>query len=568
MTKHRTRRERGTVAVVVALSATMIFALCALAVDLGSAFARKRDIQTQADLATLAAAAQLPYSASTKSAIELAATKYAISNEVAGQDATTWNFADADRTNGYIEYVGANKLRLFAPKSQVDFWLAPVAGLPNGMDVSALAAAEILSPGRALPFYVSTTCGWGEQTILDQTAGPSLPPGYSPTLVPTSTATANSSIASIDPMGADLNETPPVQIEVTAEGTGPNPLNGVNGVGFTTEDGDHDVVDVSPSGRSVLVTVPSTTVLATEAVWWVRLREGNASNRKWSASSNAKPFIVGDPDSEVPAAECDSKTSGNFGSLDLSRDDVAQPSRYLVENMAQGVQHDFDKYPSTPVVPCAGQAVAVTDAGTPVEGRRLNCLETDTGSDLAQKATDAFITGTPFPSPGRLDQPTASGCSPEEGDEKRRLEEISSETEINDDVLSCFLPPDVTVGDVTGQNIAAEHKFKISPDIFLSPRFFWIPVLTADPSSGGSSSYPIVDFRAVFITEQPDSATVDEPAAEPGNGIIMSGNGKQIEKIRVRALNPLALPESTVGLGDDNTVDYLGTGTKIIRLVE
>lgn len=566
MKRTRSRREQGTVAVVVAMSATMIFALCALGVDLGSAFARKRDIQTQADLATLAAAANLPHSAASEAAIESAATDYATQNEVAGQDTATWNFGDANQANGYIEYVGANKLRLFAPQSNVDFWLAPVAGLPDGMTVSAVAAAEIRSPGRSLPFYVSTTCGWEDQTILDQTSGAPIPPGYEPVLTPSSSPAATAEVASISPPSV-ANDTPAQNMAVTLSGNS----NNVNLVGFSREGvtvGGHFEATPVMSGNVATVVVPPEVLAADDTVWWVRVRQGNNKNAKWSASSNAKPFTVGTPTSTVPAAECDSKNSGNFGSLDLSRDDVSQPSRYLVENMAQGVQHDFDKYPGTPVVPCEGQAVAVTDSGTPVEGRSLNCLETDTGSDLAQKATDAFITGTSFPSPGRLREPTGDDCSPDGDDDERTLGEITGSPQINDDVLSCFLPAGVTVGEVTGQSIATPNKFTISPDIFLSPRFFWIPVLTADPASGGSSSYPIVDFRPVFITEQDDDATVGSPQAEPENGIIMSSNGKQIEKIRVRAINPLALPEFSVDLGDDDTVEYLGSGTKIVRLVE
>ena len=527
-------------------------------------FARKRDIQTQADLATLAAAAHLPHNAANDPAIYDAATKYAIKNEVGGQDTALWDFTDADTSNGFIQFDGKNKLRLFAPKSHVNFVLAPAAGLPDGMDVSAVAAAEIRSPGKGLPFYVSTTCGWGQQTILDQTSGPSLPPGPPPALTPTTAQAANVEIDTIDPTSVDVN---PGAVSMTITATSNNGMNNVNRVGFTREGGlGHEFVDVNGSGDTLIVSVPAA-VLSTEAVWWVRLRQGNQN--RWSDSSNAKPFVVGDPLGPAPTS-CDSKNSGNFGSLDLSRDDVNQPSRYLVENLAQGVQHDFDTYPGTPVTPCAGQPDAVVDSGTPVDGEQLNCLTTDTGSDLAQKATDAFITGTgsPLNSPPRLVKPTTTGCSPTGGSEEREMGDISGDPEINDDVLSCFLPAGVSVGAVTQATLDPSLKFSISKDIFDSPRFFWIPVLVADPSKGGSGSFAIVDFRAVFITDQPDGATSDSPMADPNNGVEMSSNGKQIEKIRVRAINPAALPEFSVDLGDGNTVDYLGSGTKIVRLVE
>lgn len=561
MTRSRSRRDRGTVAVVVALSATMIFALCALAVDMGSAFARKRDIQTQADLAVLAAAAKLPRSGN-EAAIALAATTYAGQNRVQGQNVLSWNFTDADRTNGFIEYVGENKLRLFAPQSQVDFFLAPVAGLPNGMKVSAAAAAEIRSPGRGLPFFVSQTCGWGLQTILDQTSGPTIPP-TPPSLSPSSSQDANTKIESISPQSVG---TSPPATSMTVTATTNNGMNGVNLVGFTTESGDHETVAVTGSGQSVTVGVPSG-VLGKTAVWWVRVREKVGSNDRWSSSDNAKPFVVGDPAAGIPAGSCDSKNSGNFGSLDLSRNDVGQPSRYLVENMAKGVQHDFTYYPKPypPPNPCSGQAAAVMDNGAPVEGRLLNCLTTDTGSDLAQKATDAFISGTAQGTPGRLRVNTATGCDPNGGNSQRTMSAMAGSPTINNDVLSCFLAPGVTVGDVTKPTGAPADA--VSAAIFDSPRFFWLPVLVTDPS-GGAGSYAIVEFRPVFITAQADNATKASPAAgpNPDNGITMSTNGKSIEKIKVRAINPNSLPGFSSSGG--STIAYLGVGTKIVRLVE
>lgn len=575
----REARERGTVAIVVAMSATMIFALCALAVDLGAAYARKRDIQTQADLAALAAGAHLPRSAASEATITAAATSYAVENEVAGQDTSTWNFADGDPSNGHIEYVGANKLRLFAPKSHVDFWLAPAAGLANGLDVSAIAAVELFSPGRSLPFFISTTCAWEDQTILDQTAGAEIPPSYVPVLSPTSDPPAGVRIESISPAATSLQTTETVTpVELTIRTTTGNGFRDVTKIGFTTEapTSTHvEIADLSISGDAAVVNVPET-VLKTEAVWWVRLLE--KSNRRgepdrWSAANNAKPFVVGDP-LGPPAGSCQSKNSGNFGSLQLSRDDVGQPSRFLVENMAQGIQHQLTQYPvprPTPPAGCAGESVAVVDSGTPDDSRQLNCLRTDMGSDLAQKATDAFITGTAQGTPPRLDaseKPTQAGCGPsgdgtEAGGDDRPIPALS--TTINNDVLSCFIEDGFDVGDVTSQHGAPANV--ISEDIFTSPRFFWIPVLVADPS-GGAGSYAIVDFRAVFITDQDDEGERDAPMASPDNGITMSSNGRQIEKIRVRAINPVSLPEYTADLGPDNTIPYLGSGTKIVRLVE
>ena len=560
MKQNRGNQDRGTVAVVVALSATLIFALCALGVDLGAGFARKRDIQTQADLAALAAAAKLPADLvddANNADIYAQATAYATKNEVGGQDTSLWDFSDDDATNGFIEFVGRNKLRLLAPKSHVNFVLAPAAGLPNGMDVSAVAAAEIRSPGKSLPFFVSTVCGWKAQTILDQTAGPSIPPTYVPTLSPTTSPAASASIDSISsspspvPAGAS-------SVSITVTGSTGSTFNDVIGVGFTTEAGDHFSWPVSETGKSVTFTVPGV-VLAKEAVWWVRLLEKGKKKDDpdlWSDSSNAKPFVVGSPEA-ADTPQCDSKKSGNFGSLDLSRSE-GNPSTRLVENMAQGIEHGFDYFPPPYPVPpagCAADPDAVMDAGSPVDGRLLNCLTTDTGSDLAKKATDALILGTAQGTPARLGataNPTTGNC----GTTDRMMTDMPGSPKINNDVLSCFITDGSTVGDISKKSGAPTHA--LSEAVFQSPRFFWIPVLSADPS-GGAGSYAIVDFRPVFITAQADGATKANPMVDPNNGIELAKNGKSVEKIKVRAINPASLPDFSPDLGD-KTIDYLGVG--------
>src|SRR6476469_1340369 len=52
----RRRDEVGSIAIIFALTVTMMFVLAALTVDLGSAFMQKRDRQKDTDLATLAGA--------------------------------------------------------------------------------------------------------------------------------------------------------------------------------------------------------------------------------------------------------------------------------------------------------------------------------------------------------------------------------------------------------------------------------------------------------------------------------------------------------------------------------
>ena len=55
-----TRRERGAVAIMVAILAAALLTMAALAVDLGNAWSRKRIVQTQVDVSALSAGHLLP----------------------------------------------------------------------------------------------------------------------------------------------------------------------------------------------------------------------------------------------------------------------------------------------------------------------------------------------------------------------------------------------------------------------------------------------------------------------------------------------------------------------------
>ena len=155
-------------AIVVALSALMLMAFGALAVDLGNAWARKRAIQTSADLAALAGAGGLP---STLDARRVA-IDYLRRNPVQGASLaactlTTWSTPcwdnDSDETNGEIEFfddtdndgrvefdanhdgnrvdteqvtsASATVIRVVPPGHKVDFGLAGAVGF-DSVDVT------------------------------------------------------------------------------------------------------------------------------------------------------------------------------------------------------------------------------------------------------------------------------------------------------------------------------------------------------------------------------------------------------------------------------------------------
>ena len=137
---------------------------------------------------------------------------------------------------------------------------------------------------------------------------------------------------------------------------------------------------------------------------------------------------------------------------------------------------------------------------------------------------------------------------------------------VNNDTLTCFfLSPTTHVSDVDADPTAGGYTGTtplISPDIYNSPRFAYVPVLNVQPANGGSKKYQIVDFRACFITDQPGSAIKGDGPATATNGFIMDSNG--VNSVQVIFLNPNALPVPPVANG---TINYVGSGPKVPILV-
>ena len=132
--------------------------------------------------------------------------------------------------------------------------------------------------------------------------------------------------------------------------------------------------------------------------------------------------------------------------------------------------------------------------------------------------------------------------------------------DLNDDVLSCFITGGHDVGDV----VAGVPEI-LSADILRSPRFFMLPVIPVQAANGASGAYPIVDFRPGFLTEESLAATNGNPGAVTGhNGVHFHSN--HVEKLNVVLFDEAALPETAPAVGGE--VDYIGSGTKVIVLVD
>src|SRR5690242_3090769 len=137
----RTRTERGAVAIVVALLSTVLFGVAAMAVDLGNAWARKREVQKQVDVSALSVGWLLPMHPDNKLAIanKVAAYFNDHANDVLGQSTVTGSqLINSLASDGEIAFQHEDgstctdncpQMRLLAPNARVATGLATVLGI-------------------------------------------------------------------------------------------------------------------------------------------------------------------------------------------------------------------------------------------------------------------------------------------------------------------------------------------------------------------------------------------------------------------------------------------------------
>ena len=605
------RHERGATAILFAIFATLFFTVAALGVDLGNAMTRKRDVQTQADLAALAGGAELPADAFTPAASDdpvLAVAKYLIKNRVYDDlgSVTIPAFGptdtDAERNAkinalatklvssipvdiaayGHVYYgsfdasgtfvPSKNVITVLAPHRRISFGLARVAGFDH-VDVRAKATAAIRSPGSvaAMPFYAYTGCDWGQQIISHSTQNPTAPDVANDSEKNDAALAAPSAAApNLSPNVVAIND---VSTTLSLAGTG---LDSVTRVGFFRGDASAPITIakgsfLSQSDTKITFTLSAApTVSSKTDTLYVRVEAPNKNKGlAWSAVSTSMAYLnVGDA-----TLFCnDGKSSGNFGSLTVARSDSNNSASggWLPLNIAKGL--DLPNVGVTLYDAAVNDDSCTNKDGNAVQSDQvrtdINCLVTDTGFPQ-NPATNGLITGvsgTP-PTAGRLTK-IDSGCSGDGvlGTPPTRAN-VAGVT-INNELLSCyFTNSTTTVAQVSNQSYNGDVV--ISPSIFSSPRFFWVPVLPKQASSG-KSSYPLIDFRAAFLTGENGAATRNHPA-DPAyywddsvtNGLVMDKN--HVDSFRVVFINPKALPPDSNG---GSPVDYTGSGTKLLFLID
>lgn len=568
----RVRDDRGAVAIVFALLATVFLGLAAIGVDLGNAMNRKKQNQTSADFAALAGAQKLP---STDDGT-LQAVADAINKNQPGSDGpdtcnadvypvTKDDLKDGDNTNGEVTFpAGDTRIRVVAPATRVQFGLAnALPGGPSDTCVQSVAEARIASGATGMaPYYATASCSTGPQVLKSDAGGPSIPFTV-PVLAHNDDSNGSALTGDLLPNQiavAPAGDPPNVGITVTGTNLG---ADRIDYVGFFNSDQTEPVkaVPTTQNASGLTVTVPNE-VQSVQDVWWVRVHQKatvppatalpNAD--KWSARSQARPLLVGDA-----TLSCDPESSsGNFGSIDVpwGGNDLDD----LEKNIRDGLR------PPTTLKAWSGTLPADDACNTHPDGiistepanggkENTNCVQTVTGLK-AKPAYDGYLQAPG----GKLRQDTSDTC--QDGPQNRPARvTMSLGQQVNDDRLSCFLKNDtLRLSDTTSYS---GNSSLFVPEIWESPRFTLVPILDHDPS--GKKWMPIVRFVPGFITDEVTGSRRNAPidSGQTENGLVLQHPDK-LRAIRVFFFDFDTLPNPPDGTA---LQDYIGVGKKIITLV-
>ena len=603
--RHKSRTERGVIAVMVALMATLLFACAALAVDLGNAWARKREVQKQVDVSALAAGWMLPMTSTNKTAIAVKVAEYLddSDNHALGQATiTAAQLINADAADGEIVFQNNDgtpctescpQMRVLAPVARVDFGLAGAIGISHA-DVQGTATVRVVSelPPRekALPFWLPSGCGYGP-TQADTTQGGTNQAEPTPaptTATPTPTATPTAT------------PTPEPRFQPDPGLVGTHVLDGaaitpVGYLGSTTVNG-YSVTGVSGSGIKKVTLraypptgtayvdfaaqttgdgalpafqVASSDVTNVPGDWWVYALAQKNNSFSYSSTHlvirvtggptpTATPTDTATPTATPTATEsgvpvgCIGQDRGNFGQLDSARAEGGTKQTRFARNLALGIDHTLVPY----VFPTGVHEQKQCDSpGSPLPGAQTddvsrngnNCIIGDTGND-GPKTYDGLIAGLGDGTPGRLE--VVNGATTCAG----RGALVMGGHTLNNDVLSCFLRNGASLSDIASPSGVTTAM--LDPAVIHSPRFVYLPVVYA--SDRAQKNYqPIRQFVPGFITDETQSTP-----ATSANGLDVNGNSVKV--LHVFTFNRDALPP----LEDSRTVDYdPGIGGAVVRLV-
>lgn len=572
--------DDGAVAILVAVLAVVLLGCAAISVDLGSAWARKRDAQTQADVSTISAAnwardaGVMPADQPTeKAAVRTKVAEYMLKsdNVITGQASVSQatlatRLGNGDTADGEVVFAAdGGSFEVMTPSAQVDFGLASVLG-QDKVDVQASAAIGMFSelPDRVdvLPFLLPSGCVYGPadaDTTNGNSGGGGNGGGTSggggsntngSSAGPGVLQSATQSFQSTDEDNShDQWSTETFTFRVVQNGNlekngGGKPV-GDPVVHFQFRDDASVKFTIpgewvsTPKNQQVWtfkITIEPDDVTSKSVQWYYQTQVGSLYSNVNNMNIQTKPAPPVTPD---PAQGCVGSSRGNFGQMDSPRTDVNGNNNRFAYNVAFGLDHQIEPLVNAAADECTGRPASTNP---PRKAEQLddvsrdgnNCIKPDPGND-GPKMFDGLI-GEVAGKPGRLrieNGATKTGCN--------NGNAVVNGRTINNDLLSCYL---VNAGDPLSRITAASGVTTgiLDPSVTKSPRFVWLPVVYRTDRSS-KTFQPILKFVPGFITDESSTSTRTTPAytdTTRDNGIQVNGNS--IKVLTVFTFNPDALP--------------------------
>lgn len=537
----RRHDDVGAVAVFTAIVATVLLMVAALAVDLGNAWARRGQLQVQADRAATYAAQFLPADDDAERAEVAKAVAYYIScHVVQGQreldptipacpddshSSTLTLYATRLLATGMVTFPVRNQVQVTTPRAMVDFAFGGAVGA-DGTIQQKVAAAKVTSPGMLSPMALSLDCmlNAGANVL----GGGGLPVGYISTTHKggggTATATAWYGPTQDNPrnLGATADSA-----QQSLLGAGPTiRVSGSNwptlGLGqafsvvFALGDGlfrqEHAVLGtlVLDSGRNprrngyVSVQVPAL-VMQRADTWHVKVAVLSALLLKTYSVSETTFTVV--PAVTAPPVSC--------GRLLKSPRAGNQANANFPLNLQEGIDHLITTYPQllgtggltredlleiAALTQCSGSS-SDTVVDTNGQSGTPNCVVTKMSNAYEAGFTDGLIGPN-----GRLTCTTRRPCRP------GKSFQLAGRS-VNNDLFSDFVKNTSLLTSSTFFNLDAflttglpvvTPTSNLDRAIYNSHRFMWVAVISTlgATSAVEAGDYPVLTFRPIFVTQE------------------------------------------------------------------
>lgn len=633
----RPRDERGAVAVISGVVAVALLMVGALVIDLGMTWATRGRLQEQADKAAiLAAKSALP---ATDDASRLKAAKYvgwyiachvipgqkqlhpeipSCPSGTGPQSTAIATYAQSLLSSGAVSFPKSSQVKVLGPSARVDYTFGKAAGI-NGRTESKIAIAQVASPGQMVPAGLSVPCllsAAGTVPNAGDTLSRILPINYitpgplagtpTTTVWPASYATATSNA----PVLSSITTTPspvvagssPASFTLTGSNWG-SLLSSAQvyfhkgpdtGTPVAAASLNVPLVDALTGTATVTGVLPSA-VMQNAGTWEVKIGVKDLlGNTLWS---NALTL-------DVTVASGSAQAVGCGRLLDSPRTGATTTTSAMQQNFQLGIDHPITQHPNlvnitlpslTPdqavaaasdpnnLFTCTGSPPDVLDVpnppGTP------NCVRlAGNDSSVATAFTEGMLGAESGGVAGRLVCSSTHPCT-------GPTATVRGVT-INDDTFDQFVTNPTLLNNslfyglstyITNGIPIITPDTGLSPDIYKSHRFMWVPVMSSPLTPTNGADYPVLTFRPVFITQDAPSgwtpydmlwdqlssllSSLGLAKSDVQHGLLMSPDGQTLLAMRFMTIEPASLPL----VPDDYngpTTDYLGVGPKLVKLVK